>query len=113
MDRLVKWLPGFLIAYVREERYCDDGTVVNTYDDDVAQANMKRVIIPKKRWKLFDSCCYSAFTDNLPVEDNVKEAYTSDDLKVYDKTLLSFREWTEGEFIESPEVPKVDEVKVD
>lgn len=88
IHHLVKWIPGFLVAYIREERYSDDGTVVNSYDADVEES-LVRVIIPKKTWKLFDHYCFSTATDNLPVADNVIH---SDDLKVH--KLVSFRtEW--------------------
>ena len=67
---LIKWLPFFLIATVREERYSEDGTSVNVYDHDV-EDHLKRVIIPKKVWNYFDCYCYSILTDHLPVAKNV------------------------------------------
>lgn len=70
---LFRWLPFFMIATVREERYSEDGTVVNTYDSDV-EDTMKRVIIPKSIWKKFDCYCYSILTDHLPVAKKVVEA---------------------------------------
>lgn len=70
---MVKWIPFFLIATIREERYSEDGTSVNVYDKDVEES-LKRVIIPKKVWKWFDCYCYSILTDHLPVDDNVISA---------------------------------------
>lgn len=79
-----KWLPFFMIATVREERYAEDGTIVNTYENDV-EDHLKKVIIPKKVWKMFDCYCYSILTDNKPVDDRVIEA---DTLKA--KEIISF-----------------------
>lgn len=67
---LFKWLPFFMIATVREERYSEDGTTVNVYQEDVEDC-LKKVIIPKAIWKKFDCYCYSVLTDDLPVECNV------------------------------------------
>lgn len=69
---LFKWLPFFMIATIREERYSEDGTSVNVYDSDV-EDHLRRVVIPKSIWKEFDCYCYSILTDELPVEDNVVE----------------------------------------
>lgn len=88
IHHLVKWIPFFLIAYIREERYREDGTVVNTYSNDV-EDSLKKVIIKKSTWKLFDHCCHSTYTDNLPCEDNVVEV---DNLKA--KGIVSFRDWS-------------------
>lgn len=67
---MFKWLPFFLIATVREERYSEDGTAVNVYDQDVPET-LRKVIIPKSVWKKFDCYCYSVMTDDLPVENAV------------------------------------------
>lgn len=67
---LFKWLPFFLVATVREERYTEDGSTVNVYDDDVPE-KLRRVLIPKKTWKLFDCYCYSILTDDLSIENKV------------------------------------------
>lgn len=91
IDKLVKWIPFFLVAYVREERYSEDGSIVNNYDKDV-EDSLKKVLIPKKVWKYFDCYCYSAFTDNKPVL-NTEVVNNSDDLKVSGKTITSFRKW--------------------
>lgn len=67
-----KWLPFFLVCTVREERYSEDGTAVNNYDQDV-EDSLKRVIVPKSVWKKFDCYCYSSMTDSLPVESKINE----------------------------------------
>ncbi len=69
---LFKWLPFFMIATVREERYSEDGSAVNVYNEDVEDC-LKRVIVSKKVWKYFDCYCYSIMTDDLPVDDSVIE----------------------------------------
>lgn len=88
IHHLEKRFPFFMVAKVREERYSDDGTVVNSYGEDVEES-MKKVLIPKSVWKKFDSFCFSSFTDGLPVSDNVIEGQT--DLKAHD--IVSFREF--------------------
>lgn len=86
IHHLVKWIPFFLVAYVREDRYSADGSVVAISDKDVEQT-LTRVIIPKRTWKLFDCYCYSSLTDDLPVENTV---VTADTLKV--EKIVSFKE---------------------
>lgn len=87
-----KWIPFFLICTVREERYSEDGTVMNNYQEDVEES-LKRVIIPKSVWKKFDCYAYSVMTDNLEVENNVVSA---DSLKAI--RLTSFNPRHDGEF---------------
>lgn len=70
VNKLVKWIPFFLVAYVREERYSEDGSSVNVYEEDVTES-LRRVLIPKSVWKDFDCYCYSIMTDDLPVESKV------------------------------------------
>lgn len=65
-----KWIPFFLVATVREERYSEDNSTVSTYDEDI-EDSLKKVLMPKSIWSLFDCYCYSSMTDNLPIEDNV------------------------------------------
>lgn len=90
IHHLVRWIPFFLLAYVREERYSEDGSSINAYNEDL-ENSLKKVLIPKRTWKYFDHCCFSALTDNLPVEQFVVEN-RQDDLKCND--ILSFREYT-------------------
>ena len=80
----VKWIPFFLVVTLREERYSEDGTIVNSYENDVEES-LKRVIIPKSVWNKFDCYCYSSMTDSLPINKNVVE---TTDLKA--KKIISF-----------------------
>lgn len=89
IHHLEKRFPFILCAKVREERYSEDGTAVNTYSDDI-EKSMQKVLISKKVWKKFDAYCFSSLTDNLPVEDTVICA-SKDDLKVHD--IVSFRKF--------------------
>lgn len=70
-----RWLPFLLVCTVREERYAEDNTVTTTYNDDL-EDSLKRVVISKKVWKLFDCYAYSVLTDNLPKNTNAVEATT-------------------------------------
>lgn len=89
VHHLVKWLPFFLVAYVVEDRYSDDGTVITTESKDT-EDNLKRVLIPKKTWKYFDCYSYSVLTDDLPVNQNrVYNNLKTQDLKAYN--IVSFR----------------------
>lgn len=72
IHHLVKCFPFFLIAYVREDRYSDDGSTLNINDRDTEES-LKKILIPKKTWKFFDCYCYSTLTDDLPVENTVKK----------------------------------------
>lgn len=101
IHHLFKWLPFFMIAFVREERYSADGVVINSYNDDVEES-LKKVILSKSTWKKFDRYCYSTMTDDLPVVDNV--VHTTD-LKA--RKLISFRDW--DKYIgDNPSVVKID-----
>lgn len=86
VEHTYKWLPFFLLVKVREERYAEDGSVVNTYNEDI-EDSAKTLLVPKKVFKYFDRCAFSTFTDNLPVVDG--EILPVDGLKV--KDLISFR----------------------
>ena len=66
----VKWVPFVLFMWVRELKYSDDGSSVNTFEDDVEQT-LQVIIVPKSVWKKFDCYCYSILTDSLTVRDNV------------------------------------------
>lgn len=85
---LNKSIPFFLIANVREERYCEDGQTMNVYDADVEES-VKKVLISKRTWKYFDAFCYSKFTDDLEVEKNVVKLDKGTSLKASD--IVSFR----------------------
>lgn len=61
-------IPFFVLMYVRELKFSEDNSAVNTFDSDV-EDSLELVIVPKRVWKLFDCYCYSALTDHLPVVD--------------------------------------------
>lgn len=89
VHHLVKWIPFILIAYVQENRYADDGTIIAVEDKDV-EDKLKKVILSKRTWKYFDCYSYSNLTDNLPVAtDVVKNNLQTKNLKAYD--IVSFR----------------------
>lgn len=76
----------FLVCYILEYRYSDDGSVIAITGDKDLEECLKRVIIPKTVWKKFDSKCFSPLTDDLPIKDDV---ITTKNLKC-DK-IISFR----------------------
>lgn len=80
-------IPFFLLMYVRELKYSDDNTSVNTFAEDV-EDSLKLVIVPKSVWKKFDCYCYSILTDDLPVNNNVVEA---ESLKASD--IITFKKY--------------------
>lgn len=104
VHHMVKWIPFVILAYVREERYSEDGTSVNVNTGDV-ENELKRVFMWKSTWKKFDCYCFSKFTDNLPVVDNVIKK--PDTLKV-DK-LVTFQS-IYNRFLNNKEI-KTDEKK--
>lgn len=78
----------FLIAYVIENRYSDDGSIVTFSERDVEESDyLKKVLISKRVWKYFDCYCYSRLTDDLSVENSVVNSVSS--LKA--DRVLSFR----------------------
>lgn len=69
--RTIKWIPFIGIFKVREMAYSEDNqSAMNVFNEDIEET-MKWLVVPKKVWKWYDYCCYSCFTDNLPVADNV------------------------------------------
>lgn len=81
------FLLPFLIAYIKESRYSEDNSTVNVESEDT-EDYLKRVLIPKRVWKLFDAYCYSFLTDNLAVDDREIQA---DDLRA--KKIVSFNKY--------------------
>lgn len=80
-------IPFFVLMYVRELKYSDDNTAVNTFEEDIEES-LKLVIVPKSVWKKFDCYCYSALTDHLPVNAGVVKA---ESLKA--ESIISFRKF--------------------
>lgn len=90
VHHLSKWIPFFIVAYVKECRYSEDRSVVSVDTEDV-ENSLKRVIIRKSIFKKFDCYCYSSFTDNLPVESRQVVLPKGADLRC--KDILSFKEF--------------------
>lgn len=88
VHHITKWIPGFLILHVIENRYADDGSIVNGGEQDL-ENNLRKVIIRKKYWKYFDCYCYSKLTDDLPVNKDIIHNDKNSDLKANE--ILSFR----------------------
>lgn len=82
------FVPWFAWCHMREERYTEDGSTINTYDKDVEET-LKTCIFRKKIFKQYDSHAYSILTDNLPVDNQKKFNNLGDDLKA--QSLVSFR----------------------
>lgn len=83
-------IPFFMLSWVRELKFSEDNSAVNTFDDDVEET-LRLVIIPKSVWKLFDCYCYSVLTDDLPVVDNVVQVFKYGDKKA--RKLVTFRDY--------------------
>lgn len=73
---------------VREERYSDDGTVVNSYDKDVDKS-MLSLFCLNGFYKKYDAFCYSVLTDNLSVRASL--LYTADRGMLKSPNIVSFR----------------------
>lgn len=87
IHHMYKFVPFVLFMWVREFKFSEDNSVVNTVENDL-EDNLKLIIVPKSVWKKFDCYCFSSFTDDLPIEKNEKISVS---LKVDD--LVSFREF--------------------
>lgn len=82
------FIPFISIAYMREERYSDDGTATNIYNDDV-EDSLKRVLLRKSTFKRYDPFCFSKLTDDLPVKNDFSYYGKKDSLKT--DMIPSFR----------------------
>lgn len=89
IHHLFKKMPFLLCASMREERYSEDNSSINTYDKDVEES-MKKCLISKRVWKYFDAYCFSHLTDDCPIAENVV-CGDKKDLKAHE--IVSFREW--------------------
>lgn len=89
---LVKWIPFFVIANVRERVLGEDTLNVETQDVEV---NLKKVILRKSVWKKFDSYAYSILTDDKEVKADIIDGTKLKDLKV--RKFLSFKNWNDNE----------------
>lgn len=84
-------IPFFILQFVRELKFSEDNSAVNTFEDDI-ENGLKIVVVPKSTWKLFDCYCYSVLTDHLPVGSAVSDPDLLDDLKARD--IVTFKEET-------------------
>lgn len=91
VHHLARSFPFFVVAYVRECRYSEDGSIVSVDTSDL-EDGLKKVLIRKSIFKKFDCYCYSGFTDDLPVECTVKVLPKGADLRCNE--LLSYKEFT-------------------
>lgn len=89
VHHLVK-IPFFVLAYVLEKTYSEDGSDVQVNSSDV-EDNLKIILIPKLVWKKFDPYCYSILTDSLPVDKQLVNGKKLPDLKARD--IVSFKKW--------------------
>ena len=92
VEHTFKWLPFFLVQTIREERYSDDGSVINAYNEDLTES-VRKVLVRKKVWKAFSSTAFSTFTDNKPVLEDVTYLDKYDSLKVQE--LVSFSDYSD------------------
>lgn len=81
-------LPFISSFRIREERYSDDNTVVNSYSEDVDKS-MLHLFMLNRIFKKYDAYCYSVLTDDLPVKNSVKSLSQWSDLKT--RQIISFR----------------------
>lgn len=86
----IKTIPFFLVMLVRELKYSEDNTSVNTFESDV-EDGLKIVIVPKRTWRLFDCYCYSVLTDHLPVGGTVVDLDEQEDLKA--RRIISLKKY--------------------
>lgn len=94
IHHLEKHIPFLLVAKMREERYSDDDSVINTYNEDVEQS-LKRVLLSKRTWKRFDAFAFSFLADDKPCESRVIDV-KSKDLKA--REIVSFRQFINEQF---------------
>ncbi len=80
VHHLEKRIPFVLFFNVREERYCEDNSVLSTYNEDV-EDSLKRVLCSKRLWRLYDQYCYSILTDSLPSATIITDGSQLADLK--------------------------------
>lgn len=80
----------FIYMWLREERYSEDKTSVNTYAEDI-ETTLKLHIVPKRTWRKFDAYCYSALTDDKPVSAVRMIGKKMKDLKA--RKIVSFKKY--------------------
>lgn len=88
LHHLSKYIPFFTLAYMREERYSEDGSSTNIYNEDL-EDTLKRVLFKTSTFKRYDSFCFSSLTDDLPLANKLEYRGKDDDLKA--QFITSFR----------------------
>lgn len=86
-------LPFFSILRVQEQAYTNDKNgqnIVSVSNGDI-ENNLKLLLVSNKYFKMYDSCCYSIFTDNLPVYKEL--SYYKDNKHLKTDVLISFRDF--------------------
>lgn len=73
---------------MREERFAEDGSAVNVYEQDVEES-LKTVLFRKKTFRMYDSFAYSSLTDCLPLKNNQNFNKIGSNLKA--GNITSFR----------------------
>lgn len=88
LHHLSNYIPFYCLAFMREERYSEDGTSTNIYNEDL-EDSLKRVLFKKSTFKRYDSFCFSSLTDNLPLDNKILYNGKNDSLKA--NSITSFR----------------------
>lgn len=90
VHHLSRYIPFVTLCHMREERYSEDNTTLNNYDNDVEDL-LKRCLMRKSTFKKYDSFCFSYLTDHLPFDTNkdTKKLTKYDSLKANE--VVSFR----------------------
>ena len=88
-EKVIK-IPFFVLLFYRDATYSEDmSAAMALTQSSAAQGVLRMKILRKKNWKYYDSTCYSIFTDDLPVNDNVIKLDKTDSLKAH--KIISFR----------------------
>lgn len=87
-----KWIPFFILAYVKEYRYSEDNSVIGTETEDI-EDTLKKVFIPKSVWRKFDCYCYSILTDDLVSSPDITNGRVLHRSELKAETIPSFRDF--------------------
>lgn len=79
----------FVIAYVREERYSDDNSTINTFESDV-EDSLKKILISKNVWKKFDYRCYRNIHNYKSLKEECDIIHTN---KLEANNIVSFKNY--------------------
>ena len=106
LHHLSKYIPFLTLAYMREERFSEDGANVNAYTDDVEES-MKRVLMRSSVFKRYDPFCFSSLTDDKPTLNPIIYRAKVDSLKA--DYIVSFRPEFYLQRVGVPENEKTDD----